>query len=155
MSQLFARSPVRTQQALNSNMCCWSALICSHTLYADIVCHHIVLPGSRVSRARLMVRCFKNSLSVRTENNWKACLHNLPAILWKKDLLCSISGPPREHSRGNQQNRAYTRPHSYLIHHICTIHAQQLFSLSLFLHTSPLSFVVPFVLRWTAAPWEA
>lgn len=58
-------------------------------LYANTVCHHIVLPGS-VSRAGLMVRCFKNSLSVRTENKWNATLHNLLTILWASRKLPAV-----------------------------------------------------------------
>lgn len=85
----FACFPVRTHQALNSNMCCCSALICSYMLYANRGCHHSVLPGS-VSRVGLMVRCFKNSLSVRTENKWNARLHNLLTILWASRKLPAV-----------------------------------------------------------------
>lgn len=68
-------------------MCCCSALICSYMLYANTVCHHGVLPGS-VSRVGLMVRYFKNSLSVRTE--WNAPLHNLITILWASRKLPAV-----------------------------------------------------------------
>lgn len=60
--------PFRAHHTLNSNMCCCTALISSYMLYVNTVSHHSVLLGS-VSRVGLMVRCFKNSLSVRTENN--------------------------------------------------------------------------------------
>lgn len=70
-------------------MCCCSALICSYMLYANRGCHHSVLPGS-VSRVGLMVRCFKNSLSVRTENKWNARLHNLLTILWASRKLPAV-----------------------------------------------------------------
>lgn len=60
--------PFRAHHTLNSNTCCCSALISSYMLYANTVSHHGVLLGS-VSRVGLMVGCFKNSLSVRTENN--------------------------------------------------------------------------------------
>lgn len=60
--------PFKAHHTLNSNTCCCSALISSYMLYANTVSHHRVLLGS-VSRVGLMVGCFKNSLSVRTENN--------------------------------------------------------------------------------------
>lgn len=60
--------PFRAHCTLNSNMCRCSALISGYMLYANTVSHHSILLGS-VSRVGLMVRCFKNSLSVRTENN--------------------------------------------------------------------------------------
>lgn len=96
---------------LNNNTCCCSALISGYTLYANTVCHHSVLLGS-VSRVRLMVRCFKNSLGVRTENNSSTPLHNLLTILWassnttccallyKKNLCLA----PRQRSYGSKQN---------------------------------------------------
>lgn len=93
--------------ALNSNTCCCSALISSYTLYANTVCHHSVLLGS-VSRVGLMVRCFKNSLSVRTENNSSTPLHNLLTILWASSKLPAVYYkdrclPLRESSSGNKQ----------------------------------------------------
>lgn len=105
--------PFRAHHTLNSNTCCCSALISSYMLYANTVSHHSVLLGS-VSRVGLMVRCFKNSLSVRTENNSSTLpLYNLLTILWASSKLPAafyrdVGIPLRESSHGNKH---YFKPY--------------------------------------------
>lgn len=67
-----------------------------------------------------MVRCFKNSLGVRTENNSSTPLHNLLTILWASSKLPAVYYkdlclPLRESSCGNKQIfQAYIHERSML-----------------------------------------
>lgn len=99
--------PFRAHYTLNSNMFHCGALISGYVLYANTVSHHSVLLGS-VSRVGLMVRCFKNSLTVRTENN-SSPLHNLLTILWASSELpaafyTDVCMSLRESSHGNKHD---------------------------------------------------
>lgn len=112
-------SHLGAHHTLNSNMCRCRPFISSCTPYANMVCHHSVLLGS-ASRVGLMVGCFKNSLSVRTESNSSTPLHNLPTVLWASSKVPAVFYkdlclPLRGSSCGNKQNfQAYLHESSVL-----------------------------------------
>lgn len=115
--------PFRAHHTLNSNTPCCGALISSYMLYANTVSHHRVLLGS-VSRVGLMVRCFKNSLSARTENNSNTppCIISQPSCGYPADyLLRSIRKPLRGSSCGSKHyfQDVYMTP-ACKNHHTCT-----------------------------------
>lgn len=123
-------------------------------LYANTVCHHGVLPGS-VSRVGLMVRCFKNSLSVRTENKWNAPLHNLITILWASRKLpavfykLTIERMFLWEPTGPSLYTSLFIFNSYMYNTCSTIVPP------LFCTANPPSFSVSLVFRWTAVLWKA